>query len=106
MFRIPTIHDTITTKKAITLDAHEVVVVYRHNGEASERTVERYIEYGPKMFIPGSNEWLHKFCWHGVDPNNKTRYIPGSNKFTKLKLIPDQFYYNVSIDITIILLFL
>lgn len=57
MFRVPTIHDTITVRKAITLDAHEVVIVYRHNGEASERTVDRYLEYGPKMFVPASNEW-------------------------------------------------
>lgn len=57
MFRVPTIHDSITTKKAITIDAHEVIIVYRHNGEASERTVERYLEYGPKMFIPTSKEW-------------------------------------------------
>lgn len=58
MFRVPILHDTITNHKAVTLDAHEVVVVYRHNGDrASEKTVDRYLEYGPKMFIPQSNEW-------------------------------------------------
>ncbi|XP_067948404.1 uncharacterized protein [Watersipora subatra] len=95
MFRVPTLHDTIRVRKAITLDAHEAIVVYRHNGDASERTVERHLIYGPKMVVPKSNEWLHTFCWHGVDPENKTRYIAASNKFTKLRLVPDQFYYNV-----------
>ena len=57
MFRVPTIHDRIIIKKNITIDAHEVVVVYRHNGLACEKTVERHLEYGPKMFVPASNEW-------------------------------------------------
>ena len=57
MFRVPTIHDRIIVKKNITIDAHEVVVVYRHNGLACEKTVERHLEYGPKMFVPASNEW-------------------------------------------------
>lgn len=55
---MPTIIDSIIVKKAITLDAHEAIIIYRHNGDACERTVDRYIEYGPKMFVPASNEWL------------------------------------------------
>ena len=39
---------------------------------------------------------LHSFCWHGTDPQNKTRMIPDADKFTKLRIIPDQLYYNVS----------
>lgn len=38
---------------------------------------------------------IHKFEWHGTDPNNKTRKIPGQLKFTKLRVIPDQFYLNI-----------
>jgi hypothetical protein len=37
------------------------------------------------------------FCWHGVDSENKTRMIPNKEQFTRIKIIPDQFYYNVSI---------
>jgi len=33
--------------------------------------------------------------WHGTDPTNKTRKIPGALKFIKLRVIPDQFYYNI-----------
>lgn len=42
---------------------------------------------------------LHDFVWHGTDPENKTRKIPGALRFNKLQVIPDQFYYNVSIGI-------
>ena len=38
---------------------------------------------------------LHEFEWHGTDPTNKTRKVPGALKFTKLRVIPDQFYYNI-----------
>lgn len=38
---------------------------------------------------------LHTFVWHGTDPGNKTRKIPGGLKFTKLRVIPDQFYLNI-----------
>ena len=38
---------------------------------------------------------LHEFVWHGTDPTNKTRKIPGALKFIKLRVIPDQFYYNI-----------
>ena len=38
----------------------------------------------------------HDFRWHGEDPNQKGRMIPGHNRFTQLAVVPDQFYYNVS----------
>lgn len=38
---------------------------------------------------------LHEFQWHGTDPTNKTRKVPGALRFTKLRVIPDQFYYNI-----------
>lgn len=38
---------------------------------------------------------LHEFKWHGTDPDNKTRMIPGKDKFNQLAVIPEQFYYNV-----------
>ena len=44
---------------------------------------------------------LHTFVWHGTDPGNKTRKIPGALKFTKLRVIPDQFYLNID-DVSII----
>ena len=42
------------------------------------------------------NEWIHDFTWHGEDGASKTHIIPGAKKFQKLRLIPDQFYYNIT----------
>ena len=42
---------------------------------------------------------LHEFVWHGTDPENKTRLVPGLLRFTQLTIIPDHFYYNVSLTL-------
>ena len=47
-------------------------------------------------YIPHPKEWTHEFCWHGVDPLDKTHLIQGLNIFTQLRTIADQIYYNVS----------
>ena len=39
--------------------------------------------------------------WHGTDETNKTRKIPGALKFIKLRVIPDQFYYNIE-DVSVL----
>ena len=33
--------------------------------------------------------------WHGTDPENKTKKVPGALRFIKLRVIPDQFYFNI-----------
>lgn len=38
---------------------------------------------------------VHNFCWHGVDDENKTRYVANKNIFEMLNCAPDQLYYNV-----------
>ncbi|KAK0069330.1 hypothetical protein Bpfe_001512 [Biomphalaria pfeifferi] len=80
------------SKNASCIDANHVLVVYKRlkGGEA-----QRWIIQGPAVFIPDAEEWAHEFVWHGADPENKTRMLPGSNKFTQLPIIPDNFYYNV-----------
>ena len=70
--------------------------------------------------MPKPDEWIHEFSWHGTDPNNKTAkvkdlfllgilfigYFCSSSffsigqvkdmlKFKLLRIIADQFYYNV-----------
>lgn len=84
-------HESIEVKEAIRLTADEMIVVYRQNGHKSERR----LVYGPIVFFPDSNEWLHEFQWHGVDEHDKTRWIPGAARFNKLSTIPGQMYYNV-----------
>ncbi|XP_060083303.1 uncharacterized protein LOC132562573 [Ylistrum balloti] len=93
MFKNPIAHNSITIKNMRSLDANEALVVYKK--EELTKEVTRYIQFGPTLFTPQANEWLHEFSWHGTDPGNKTRVIPGIQKFDVLKVIPDQLYYNV-----------
>ena len=55
MYRNPLIHSTIKVLNGISLDANEVLVVYRHDEETKK--VERYLQHGPTLFIPDANEW-------------------------------------------------
>lgn len=86
-------HVSVKTFAMTSLDANEALVVYRQ--DQSTQKVTRYVQFGPTLFMPQANEWFHMFSWHGVDPDNKTNMIPDKNKFSRLKIIPDQFYYNV-----------
>src|SRR5215213_1987518 len=45
--------------------------------------------------MPAGNEWLHEFSWHGSDPQNPRRKVPGAVRFNKLRVIPDQTYFDV-----------
>lgn len=88
----PMLHENIQTLDALKLDANHLVVVYKR---MKDTTVQRKIIQGPTVFVPEAEEWLHEFKWHGTDPENKTRMIPGKDKFQQLAVIPEQFYYNV-----------
>jgi hypothetical protein len=84
------------------------MVVYRNNSlpggkkkrkgdaDGESETVERKIIVGPTDFFPEANDRIMHFEWHGTDPENKTRKIPGALKFYKLRTSPDQMYYNVT----------
>ncbi len=52
---------------------------------------------GPTVFVPTVNQWLHVFKWHGSPGGDLYTKIPGSLVFTKLRTIPDQFYYNAEV---------
>jgi len=47
-------------------------------------------------YVPQPNEWVHEFRWHGEDPVSKTKKVKGALQFSKLRVIADQFYFNVS----------
>ncbi|RUS72351.1 hypothetical protein EGW08_019887 [Elysia chlorotica] len=87
------IHISVQVKQLISLDANEALVVYTQDDKTKQ--VQRRVQFGPTLFLQGENEWLHEFSWHGTDPSNKTRMIAGQHCFTVLRIIPDQFYYNV-----------
>ncbi|XP_064617464.1 uncharacterized protein LOC135481727 [Liolophura sinensis] len=91
MFHNPLEHDSVYVENAIKIDANHMIIVYHRVKQSVERSVIR----GPAIFFPEAEEWLHKFVWHGSDPQDKARMIPSSRKFTQLAAIPDQFYYNV-----------
>lgn len=73
------------------LDANEAIVVYRPTATAVHRRIER----GPALFMPAPDEWLHQFSWHGADPKDHRRKQPAALRFEKLRVIPDQMYYDV-----------
>ena len=85
----PLLHETICVEKAINLDANQAVVIYR---EAEKKVTHRVLR-GPAVYVPQPNEWLHEFRWHG--DNGKGRKIPRALTFTKLRIIPDQMYFDV-----------
>lgn len=50
---------------------------------------------GPDLYVPEANEWLHQFVWHGSDPKDPRRKVYGALRFNKLRVIPDQMYFDV-----------
>ena len=82
----------VSVAEATSLNANEVLVVY---SRAKDGTVVRRIVHGPTLFFPEPTEWTHDFVWHGSDRNHKTEKKPGMTRFTKLRVIPDKFYFNV-----------
>ena len=92
-WRDPVEHLAVSVAEAVTLDANEALVVYRQLGDAGK--VERRIVRGPEMFVPDAQEWLHQFSWHGADSRDPRKKIPHALVFTKLRVIPDQMYFDV-----------
>jgi hypothetical protein len=87
----PVEHESVTTAAAVVLDANESVVVYRHTDSKIDRRVLR----GPARFVPTADEWLHEFRWHGAEPGNPRHKVPRALTFNKLRVIPDQMYFDV-----------
>lgn len=63
MYKNPLVHSTIKVMTGISLDANEVLVVYRQNDDTKK--VDRYLQHGPTLFIPDANEWyMIPYVWH------------------------------------------
>ncbi len=88
----PVEHESINTIPLMPVDANEALVVYRR-GVAGE--VSRHVLRGPAQYMPEPNEWLHEFVWHGADEKNPRRKLPYALRFNKLRVIPDQTYFDV-----------
>ena len=87
----PVEHESLRVERAMAVDGNEALVVYRQEAGGVTRRVVR----GPERYVPEANEWLHQFCWHGADPRDHRRKVPGALQFTKLRVIPDQMYFDV-----------
>jgi hypothetical protein len=89
----PVEHQGIEVREAIELDAHEALVIYK-TSEGDE--VVRRVLCGPALHFPEPDEWLHEFSWHGSGARG-----PGHGKhphglcFNKLRIIPDQMYFDI-----------
>lgn len=87
----PVIHMNVEIGEATKIDANEALVVYRRE---SDQVVRRILR-GPALFVPTPEEWVHEFSWHGTDPHKGNRKVPSALQFTKLRVIPDQMYFDV-----------
>eukprot|EP00735_Rhodelphis_limneticus_P010742 TRINITY_DN356_c0_g1::TRINITY_DN356_c0_g1_i1::g.7451::m.7451 TRINITY_DN356_c0_g1::TRINITY_DN356_c0_g1_i1::g.7451 ORF type:complete len:415 (+),score=86.43,Band_7/PF01145.20/3.3e+02,Band_7/PF01145.20/0.00054 TRINITY_DN356_c0_g1_i1:123-1367(+) len=91
----PLVHSSIYARDGTEINSQEVLVVYRTNEKTGQ--VERHIIPGPTLHIPTPNEYVHQFKWHGSPSHgNPGEKVPGALQFTKLRVIADQFYNNVS----------
>lgn len=54
IFFNPMIHEDITVKDALKLDANHLIVVYKR---LKDTTVQRRIIQGPTVFVPDAEEW-------------------------------------------------
>lgn len=88
----PDAHESIVVEQATPVDAHEALVIYSRD---ADEAVSRRVLRGPAQYVPGPDEWLHDFRWHGADPQDPTRKLPRALKFTHLRVIPDQMYFDV-----------
>jgi hypothetical protein len=100
------IHTEIQVKDAVNMTDGEVIVVYRDNEAAStgaegssQGAVSRHVVRGPCLYVPkNASEWTHQFSWHGSlsnDPDHNGRKVKGAMKFTKLRVCPEQSYFDV-----------
>jgi len=101
MFLNPVEIESIVVREAVLVSANEALVVYSNSrtnkmgDDDLKGGIERTVLYGPLRYIPKPGEWFHEFSWHGEDPTNKAKKVKGALKFTLLRTIADQFYYNV-----------
>ncbi len=88
----PVEHKYIEIKKMLSIEENEALIVYVQKEGFG---VQRRIIKGPEIYMPSENEWTHEFRWHGADPVNPSVKIPSNLKFNKLRIIPDQMYFDV-----------
>jgi len=96
----PVRHASIKVRQALEVASNEAIVVYKEHSTGTEPIVRRSVVTGPTLYVPsGVAEWLHKFSWHGTDERSLAekvqRKLPGLLRFEKLRLAPDQVYFDI-----------
>jgi hypothetical protein len=109
------IHKDIKVKDAVNLTDSEALIVYRDDSimpsgdekrtsgeggaKTSSQSVTRHVIRGPCLYVPkNATEWTHQFAWHGSvsnDPAKNGHKVKGAVKFTKLRVCPEQTYFDV-----------
>jgi len=110
-----TIHKEIKVRDAVNLTDSEVLVVYRDDSVTSsidknggggigevvgkKQRISRHVIHGPCLHVPkNASEWTHQFKWHGstgCDHDSTGRKVKDALKFTKLRVCPEQTYFDV-----------
>jgi len=81
--------------------------------QRANQGVSRHVVLGPCLHVPANaTEWTHRFCWHGSASNDVgsrgrgydergsvsndvERKVKNALKFTKLRVCPEQTYFDV-----------
>lgn len=87
----PLTDGTIAVLPLLHVDGNEAIVLYAPAEGGTQRRVLR----GPTRHLPAPDGWLHDFRWHGADPRDPRKKVPRALRFTKLRVIPDQMYFDV-----------
>lgn len=95
----PLRHDKVEVMHSLQVASNEAIVVYREESEPNgKREIIRSILNGPLLYVPQGLEWLHTFSWHGTDKETLRkpvqRKLPGLLCFQRLRLSPDQIYFD------------
>jgi len=92
----PIQHERVDVFEALQIGTNEAIVVYSKVWP----DVLRSIVHGPTAYVPQTaDDWVHEFCWHGSDQEaarlGLNRKRAGALRFKKLRLVPDQLYFDV-----------
>eukprot|EP00005_Dracoamoeba_jomungandri_P007464 CAMPEP_0174269522 /NCGR_PEP_ID=MMETSP0439-20130205/41346_1 /TAXON_ID=0 /ORGANISM="Stereomyxa ramosa, Strain Chinc5" /LENGTH=470 /DNA_ID=CAMNT_0015358355 /DNA_START=363 /DNA_END=1775 /DNA_ORIENTATION=- len=82
---------SVTVRPQTTVAAGYAVVIYEKTGDE----INKRIVYGPSSFTLRPSEWLHTFFWNVPDQTDPTMKNRKLMRFKKLRVIPDQLYFDI-----------
>ncbi|KAH3744017.1 hypothetical protein Pelo_14577 [Pelomyxa schiedti] len=90
----PLEHLSITVEEAVHVGASEIMIVFSNTNSETEAMTPKIIR-GPALHIPDVDETVHTFRWHGPDPRNPAKLIPGARIFQTLSVVPQDFSFSI-----------